>query len=73
VLAAASGDVELSSFYRALFSSEFEHYRVFLKLAREFVDEAVVETRWQQMLAAEAEILAGQPAGPRIHSGLPGK
>ena len=69
VLAAASGDPELSSFYRALFSSEFEHYRVFLKLAREFLDEAVVETRWQQMLAAEAEILAGQPAGPRIHSG----
>jgi tRNA-(ms[2]io[6]A)-hydroxylase len=71
VLAAASGDSELAGFYRALFSSEFAHYRIFLKLARTFVDEAVVETRWQQMLAAEAEILAGQPAGARIHSGLP--
>lgn len=71
VLAAATDDLELAGFYRALFSSEFEHYRVFLKLARNFVDAAVVETRWQQMLAAEAKILAGQPAGPRIHSGLP--
>jgi tRNA-(ms[2]io[6]A)-hydroxylase len=71
VLSAASDDVELAGFYRALFSSEFEHFRVFLKLARAFVNEEAVETRWQQMLRAEAGILAGQPAGPRIHSGLP--
>jgi tRNA-(ms[2]io[6]A)-hydroxylase len=69
VLAAVSDGPELAGFYRALFASEFEHYRVFLKLARDFVDCAVVETRWQQMLRAEAQILAGQPAGPRIHSG----
>ena len=69
VLAAVSDDPELVGFYRALFASEFEHYRIFLKLAREFVDEAEVEARWQQMLRAEAQILAMQPAGPRIHSG----
>src|SRR5207253_10362993 len=43
VLAAVSDDPELVGFYRALFASEFEHYRIFLKLAREFVDEAEVE------------------------------
>jgi tRNA-(ms[2]io[6]A)-hydroxylase len=69
VLAATAGDAELTAFYRALYVSEFEHYKVFLDLARKFVDAPVVEARWQQMLAAEAKILAAQPAGPRIHSG----
>jgi tRNA-(ms[2]io[6]A)-hydroxylase len=73
VLAAATADAELASFYEALFSSEFGHYRVFLELARKISDPAAVEARWQQLLAAEARILAGQEAGPRIHSGnLPG-
>jgi tRNA-(ms[2]io[6]A)-hydroxylase len=71
VLAAASTDAELAGFYESLFASEFGHYRVFLELARKMADPAAVEARWQQLLAAEAEILAGQEAGPRIHSGCP--
>src|ERR1035441_3359927 len=66
---ATSADVELAAFYEALFASEFGHYRVFLELARKMADPAAVEARWQQLLAAEADILAGQEAGPRIHSG----
>jgi tRNA-(ms[2]io[6]A)-hydroxylase len=68
VLAAASADTELANFYEALFSSEFGHYRVFLELARKMTDAPAVEARWQQLLAAEARILADQDAGPRIHS-----
>ena len=71
VLAEVSADEELSAFYRALFASEFGHYRVFLKLARQFTAAAAVDARWQEMLAAEAQILAQQEPGPRIHSGLP--
>ena len=67
---AAVDDEELSSFYRALYASEFGHYTVFLKLARRFTKAAVVEARWQEMLAAEAAILARQEPGPRIHSGI---
>ena len=70
VLAATSADAELAGFYRALFSSEFGHYRVFLNLARRFTDGAALDVRWQEMLAAEACILAEQDPGPRIHSGL---
>jgi tRNA 2-(methylsulfanyl)-N6-isopentenyladenosine37 hydroxylase len=70
VLAAVSDDAELASFYRALFTSEFEHYQVFLALARGIVNRAELDARWQAMLASEAEILAEQPPGPRIHSGL---
>jgi tRNA-(ms[2]io[6]A)-hydroxylase len=69
VLAVASEDAELAAFYRALFTSEFEHYTVFLRLAGEIAGKRAAETRWQEMLAAEAHILAEQPAGPRIHSG----
>jgi len=68
--AAASDDAELAAFYRALFSSEMGHYKLFLKLANKVGPKAVVEARWQHMLAAEARILAEQPPGPRIHSGV---
>ena len=69
---AAQDDAELANFYRALFASELGHYKVFLKLARKFTAKAALEARWQQMLAAEAEILARQEPGPRIHSGWNG-
>jgi tRNA-(ms[2]io[6]A)-hydroxylase len=78
VLAAAAGDgetsdEELASLYQALHSSELGHYRVFLKLAVKIAGKAAVEARWQQMLALEAQILARQAAGPRMHSGFPGQ
>ena len=68
--AAADSDPELAAFYRSLFASELGHYTVFLKLAGTVAEPHVVEARWQQFLEAEARILAEQPPGPRIHSGL---
>jgi tRNA-(ms[2]io[6]A)-hydroxylase len=70
VLAAASEDDELAAFYKALYSSELGHYKVFLKLAHKIATKDVVEVRWNQMLEAESQILAQQQPGPRIHSGL---
>jgi tRNA 2-(methylsulfanyl)-N6-isopentenyladenosine37 hydroxylase len=70
VLAESAEDAELSAFYQALYASELGHYKVFLELARKIVKPRVVEERWQQMLAAEAAILARQAPGPRIHSGV---
>jgi tRNA-(ms[2]io[6]A)-hydroxylase len=69
VLAAASTDAELSAFYRSLYASELGHYKVFLHLASQFTKPAALEARWQEMLASEAQILAAQSPGPRIHSG----
>lgn len=71
VLAGAAEDEELAAFYQALFASEFGHYEVFLRLASRTLGKAAAEERWQEMLRAEARILAAQPPGPRIHSGLP--
>ena len=72
VLAAASTEPELTGFYRTLFSSELGHYRVFLHLAGRFTAQRELDGRWAEMLAAEAEILAAQAPGPRIHSGVGG-
>ena len=70
VLAAVSTDAELAGFYRTLFSSELGHYRIFLHLAGKFTAREELDARWEEMLAAEAEILAAQAPGPRIHSGV---
>jgi len=71
VLAAASKDDELRGFYHVLYSSELGHYKIFLNLARKFTKAAALDARWQELLGAEAEILAMQDPGPRIHSGAP--
>lgn len=70
VLAGSAEDEELAAFYRALHSSELGHYKSFLKLAYRIAPKEDVDSRWQHMLKAEARILAEQPPGPRIHSGL---
>lgn len=67
---AAVEDPELAKFYKALFTSEMGHYKVFLKLAVKVAGRRDASVRWQQLLAAEAEILAAQEPGPRIHSGV---
>jgi tRNA-(ms[2]io[6]A)-hydroxylase len=63
------GDEELGAFYKALFSSELGHYKVFLKLAQKIGGRAAIDARWSELLEREARILATQPAGIRIHSG----
>jgi tRNA 2-(methylsulfanyl)-N6-isopentenyladenosine37 hydroxylase len=69
LLAEAAQDTEIAAFYKALFSSELGHYKVFLKLAAKVASKEVVELRWRFMLEKEAEILTQQEPGPRIHSG----
>ena len=73
VLSDASKDPELAAFYRALYLSEMGHYKVFLRLARKVSGKAAVEERWQEVLKAEARVLAAQEPGPRIHSGFEGQ
>ncbi|MBY0503926.1 MAG: tRNA-(ms[2]io[6]A)-hydroxylase [Bryobacteraceae bacterium] len=70
VLAASTSDEELAKFYQALFSSEMGHYKVFLKLAHKMAPKDEVARRWEQLRQAEAVIIAAEPPGCRIHSGL---
>lgn len=66
----ACDDKELAAFYGALCSSEMGHYKLFLKLAQKVGPKAAVMARWEQMLDAEARVLAQQEPGPRMHSGV---
>ena len=61
-------DEKLQKLYRALWGSEHNHYKVFLRLARQLDKKGTVDTRWQEMLVKEAEIIQAQPKGARLHS-----
>ena len=67
-LAVAAKDVddELAGFYSRLYASELGHFTTFLRLARKV--SSSTDARWEEMLDAEARILAQQAPGPRIHS-----
>jgi tRNA-(ms[2]io[6]A)-hydroxylase len=51
-------DAKLPKFYRKLMISEANHYTLFLKLAHQYAPKKIdVETKWQQLLAFEAELM----------------
>lgn len=50
-------DKELAAFYRELMISEANHYTLFLKLARQYGNREVVDTKWQQLLVYEASLI----------------
>ncbi len=61
-------DKELSKFYYELMISEAGHYKNFLSLAKEYMDEEAVEIRWREILKQEAAILKEMEArGDRMH------
>ncbi|MHC4995476.1 MAG: MiaE family protein [Planctomycetota bacterium] len=68
-LAEHCDDKELTKLYKGLWTSEHGHYRMFLQLAGEVRPTKEVEKRWKFMLKEEANILARQSIGPRMHSG----
>jgi tRNA-(ms[2]io[6]A)-hydroxylase len=65
----AGGDAELRKLYRGLWASEHGHYRTFIQLAEQILSGREVAQRWGEMLDAEADLIARQPPGPRMHSG----
>ena len=64
-------DGELAKLYAGLWASEHGHFRTFLNLAEELpgLDAAVVAERWEEMLTAEADILAKQKPYTGMHAG----
>jgi tRNA-(ms[2]io[6]A)-hydroxylase len=65
---ACEDDPELRKLYRGLWASEHGHYRTFVQLAEEIEPQDKVAQRWDEMMDAEARIIAAQPPGPRMHS-----
>jgi tRNA-(ms[2]io[6]A)-hydroxylase len=61
-------DEGLKKFYYELMISEAGHYATFVDLAKEYMPAEVVNQRFDEMLAAEAEIIANLEIRPdRVH------
>lgn len=64
LLSTQVADEELRQFYHDLMASEANHYTVFLNMARQYCGREATDTRWQQWLAYEEEVIVryGQDA-----------
>jgi tRNA 2-(methylsulfanyl)-N6-isopentenyladenosine37 hydroxylase len=61
-------DEYLQKFYRRFMESEAGHYRTFIDLAREYVNEDLVWKRWQEWLDYEAQVMLSLTMrGDRMH------
>ncbi len=59
---------ELREFYHKFMVAEAGHYKLFLKLAKQYCGEEVTMTRWQEILAYEADFLPTLSLrGDRMH------
>ncbi|HTQ39331.1 MAG TPA: tRNA-(ms[2]io[6]A)-hydroxylase [Pirellulales bacterium] len=61
-------DPELASFYGSLFESEARHHSTYVRLAKLFAKDEIVDRRLDDLAAAEAEIIAAGDPLPRMHS-----
>lgn len=61
-------DRELAAFYDSLFESEARHHSTYVRLAKLFGMDALVQRRLGELAAAEAEIIARGDEEPRMHS-----
>lgn len=61
-------DEGLQQFYYDLMVSEAGHYRMFIDLAKYYLDEQKVNDRWQDLLSIEADIMKNlDTRGDRMH------
>jgi tRNA-(ms[2]io[6]A)-hydroxylase len=61
-------DRELADFYGSLFESEARHHSTYVRLAKDFLDEAAVHQRLHELAEAEGAIIAAGEDKPRMHS-----
>jgi tRNA 2-(methylsulfanyl)-N6-isopentenyladenosine37 hydroxylase len=61
-------DRELAAFYGGLFESEARHHATYVRLAKLFAPDQVVEARLEELSVLEAEIIAAAAGPVRMHS-----
>ncbi|WP_147676817.1 tRNA-(ms[2]io[6]A)-hydroxylase [Algibacter pacificus] len=60
-------DKELAEFYKNLMISEANHYTMFLGFARQYGEKKEVDTKWQQLLEYEADIMKNLGKSETVH------
>lgn len=58
----------LGNFYEDLYSSEVNHYKLFVELGVDHAGENHTIERLEELRRFEGQLIASLPAGPRIHS-----
>jgi tRNA-(ms[2]io[6]A)-hydroxylase len=67
LVAAALPSGFLKRFYQSIARSEERHYELFLKLARTYIEQGMVEQRWNELLDIEAAIVRRLPIRAALH------
>lgn len=60
-------DKELSKFYKDLMISEANHYTTFLAFARKYQDRELVDKKWNDLVAFEAEMMRNRGTIAKVH------
>ena len=60
-------DEELSKFYKDLMVSEANHYTLFLRYARKYMDRKIVDEKWKSLLAFESEMMKSRGTKATVH------
>ncbi len=58
---------DLKNFYLDITRSEARHHGLFVRIARHYFDTKVIEKRLEEILSAEAVIVAGLPLRAAVH------
>lgn len=67
LVAAALEPGPLQKFYQSIARSEERHFELFLDLAHRYIDSTLVDRRWNELLDAEAAIVAILPIRAALH------
>ncbi len=67
LVAQALDDPPLKNFYLSIARSEERHYELFFQLAKKYIDEAIVDQRWDELLDIEADIVRSLPIQAALH------
>jgi tRNA-(ms[2]io[6]A)-hydroxylase len=57
----------LKTFYQSIARSEERHFELFLELAEKYLPQDMIEVRWNELLDAEAAIVATLPIRAALH------
>ena len=69
ILSRHATDLEMAKLYKGLWASEHGHYKIFLDAASQVLAPKEAQLRWHECLLREAQIIARQAPGPRMHAG----
>ncbi|MEL6194634.1 MAG: tRNA-(ms[2]io[6]A)-hydroxylase [Bacteroidota bacterium] len=67
VLSENIDDQDLSTFYHKLMISEARHYTMFIKLAKELCPNVDIDSRWEEFLVFEGEVISRYGKKEAIH------